>query len=378
MKKNLITALAFAVLPFCLMAQDIKKEKAEKDELKEKAEWKEKAEKKEKVEKKESREIIIRQKGDKDIQLKVEINGDNVTVNGKPLSEFKDDNVIINKRKMMITGDGDRMLFRNFSPEEGEFNFDDKFNEEQWRSNENMLGKLDAENSPSGFLGVTTEEDDAGAKITEVVKGSAAEKAGLKKGDIITTVADEKITGPEVLSDVIGFKKPKDEVKVTFKRAGKESTVKAILGHRKSSGTARSYSFSGPRGQARTFTIPGVAPHVNMEGFGQFDMPAIAGIDGLEMFGRQKRIGLKLQDTEDGVGVKVINVEDSSTAAIAGLKKDDVITEINEKKINNTDDAREELVPEEGKKSYKIKALRNGSEMAFDVKIPRKLKTADF
>ena len=243
--------------------------------------------------------------------------------------------------------------------------------------NEDFLKNYRAnEGKNAAFLGVTTEEDEDGAKITEVIKGSAAEKAGLKKGDIITKVADEKITGPEVLSDVIGFKKPKDEVKVTFKRAGKESTIKTTLSERRSLGTTRTYSFNGPR--ARTFTIPRVAPNVNMEGFGQFDMPAIAGMDGFDMFPRQKRVGLKLQDTEDGVGVKVINVEDSSTAAIAGLKKDDVITEINEKKIDNTDDAREELVPEEGRKSYKIKALRNGAAMTFDVKIPRKLKTADF
>ena len=356
MKKNFIAVLAFAMLPFCLMAQDVKKEKIEKEE---------KSKQKEKV-KKESREIIIRQKGDKDIQLKVEINGDNVTVNGKPLSEFKDDDITINKRKMMIT-DGNNKMYWNFSPgADGHFD-------------EDLLRKMEMDNDfgHSAFLGVTTEDDGDGAKVTEVVKGSAAEKAGLKKDDIITKVANEKITGPEVLSDVIGFKKPKDEVKVTYKRGGKEATVKAILGEKKSS-KIKSYSYSSPRARARTFTMPRISPDINMEGFGQFDMPAIAGMDGFEMFGRQKKIGLKLQDTEDGVGVKVINVEDSSTAAIAGLKKDDVITQINEKKIDNTDDAREELVPEEDRKSYKIKALRNGAEMTFDVKIPRKLKTADF
>ena len=365
MKKNFIAVLAFAILPFCLIAQDVKKEKIEKEEI---------VKEKTKKDKKESREIIIRQKGDKDIQLKVEINGDNVTVNGKPLSDFKDDDITINKRKMIIT-DGDNKMYWNFSPEPGEMDMDMDMGR---NFNEDLLKNYRADEGRSAaFLGVTTEEDEAGAKVTEVVKGSAAEKAGLKKDDIITKVADEKITGPETLSDVIRLKKPKDEVKVTFKRTGKESTVKATLGGRKTTGV-RSYSFSSPRARARTFTLPRVAPDVNMEGFGQFDMPAIAGMDGFEMFGRQKRIGLKLQDTEDGVGVKVINVEDSSTAAVAGLKKDDVITEINEKKIETTDDAREELVPEDGKKGYKIKALRNGTEMTFDVKIPRKLKTADF
>jgi serine protease Do len=94
-------------------------------------------------------------------------------------------------------------------------------------------------------------------------------------------------------------------------------------------------------------------------------------------FPSRKKIGLKIQDTEEGNGVKIINVEDSSTAAIAGIKKDDIITEINGKKIENTDDAREELVPDEDKKLYKIKINRGGSEMNFDVKIPRKLKTAN-
>jgi len=36
------------------------------------------------------------------------------------------------------------------------------------------------------------------------------------------------------------------------------------------------------------------------------------------------------------------------------------------------------MAPDPEKKSYKIKAKRNGAEMNFDVKIPRKLKTADF
>ena len=94
-------------------------------------------------------------------------------------------------------------------------------------------------------------------------------------------------------------------------------------------------------------------------------------------FPKQKKLGLKIQDTEDGDNVKIIAVEDSSAAALAGLQKEDVITEIDGKKIANTDDAREQLVPEEGKKMYKMKILRNKQEMNIDVKIPRKLKTVN-
>jgi serine protease Do len=49
---------------------------------------------------------------------------------------------------------------------------------------------------------------------------------------------------------------------------------------------------------------------------------------------------LKIQDTEEGTGVKVLDVEAASAAATAGLMKDDVITEIGGVKVTNTDEAR--------------------------------------
>ena len=368
MKKILIVLFAFVALPFAIMAQDINKEKVEKEELTEK---KEKAERKEKPEKKETQEIIIRQSGDKDINLKVEVNGDKITVNGKPLSEFKDKDVTINKRKMTIT-DGNKTMHFDFTPEgEGFEKFGENFGED-------FMKKWGGEDENKGaFLGVTTEATDGGVKVVEVVKGSAAEKAGLKKDDIITKVGDEKIISPDVLSDVVGFKKPADEIKIFYKRNGKENTVKALLGKRKQRKPAV-YSFKIPHNKLHSFTMPNLPapPLPNMEGLNE-DLLELQQNALENSFPRQKKIGLKIQDTEDGVGVKVMNVEDSSAAAIAGLKKDDIITEINGKKIDNTDDAREELIPDEDKKLYKIKINRAGSEMNFDVKIPRKLKTAN-
>lgn len=360
--------LFLAALPFGILAQNEAKEQAEQKEKKEQHERKEKAERKE------TNEIIIRQDGDKEIKLKVEIDGDKVTVNGKPLSDFKDDNVSINKRKMTIT-DGDHIMSFNFDGNGGDWekwgeNFGKNF-EQKWDFNSG------SENSNGAFLGVTSETADGGAKITAITKGSAAEKAGLKKGDVITKIDDEKITDPDVLADVIGFKKPDDEIKVSYKRDGKQTTIKAKLGKRK---TVRNYSYSGPKVRSFSFPAPPRAPMPpNMEGLQdvQDDLAEIQSDAIYQAFGNRKKIGLKIQDTEEGNGVKIINVEDSSAAATAGIKKDDIITEINGKKIENTDDAREELVPDEDKKSYKIKINRGGSEMNFDVKIPRKLKTAN-
>ena len=54
-----------------------------------------------------------------------------------------------------------------------------------------------------------------------------------------------------------------------------------------------------------------------------------------------------------------------------------MVTEIGGKKVTNTDEAREQLMENAEKSLYNIKAKRNGSEMSFDIKIPKKLKTAN-
>ena len=94
-------------------------------------------------------------------------------------------------------------------------------------------------------------------------------------------------------------------------------------------------------------------------------------------FPRQKKLGLRIQDTEEGNGVKVLDVEDSSASSTAGLKKDDIITEIGGVKVTNTDEVRDQLMENSEKSSYNIKARRNGTEMSFEIKIPKKLKTAN-
>ncbi len=323
--------------------------------------------------KEESQEIIIRKKGDKTTKLTLEINGDAVLINGKPMVEFNEDGITVNKKKIIIK-EGQKLRFADRNGGEG--------------GSRSFMWN-DDENESRAFLGVTTDKDEKGAIIREITASSAAEKAGLQKDDIITKIGDQAITGPDVLSNAITAKKPKDEVKIYYLRNGKEKNTKATLGERKSS--VKTYSFSGPDGSFNTFTVPGVpfAPDMGnfeqlreleslrnlapdmAEGFNRFDFD----FDG--PFSKRQKLGIKIQDTEESTGVKVLEVSDSSAAANAGLKKDDIITEIDGKKVMNTDDAREQLADAAEKSTYNIKARRNGTEMSFDIKIPKKLKTAN-
>ena len=91
----------------------------------------------------------------------------------------------------------------------------------------------------------------------------------------------------------------------------------------------------------------------------------------------KQKLGLKIQDTEESNRVKVLDVEPGSAAGKAGLQRDDIVIEIDGEKINNTDEARLQLQENAERSAYKIKATRNGNTMEFEVKIPKKLKTAD-
>lgn len=359
MKKIVFTAaiICFAAFTTTLTAQDDKGEKGAKGEK----------------DKKETQEIIIRKKGQKDAKISVEINGDKITINGKPLSEFKDDEITINKRNIIIRDGKGGTRFQMHSED---------FEGFSWSG--------DDDGETCAFLGVTTavsndgsgDTKPKGAEITNITKVSAAEKAGLKNGDVITRINDKKVNDPNSLSEVVTSFKPKDEVTVYFKRDGKEQSAKATLGKRKEK-RGISYSLSGPGGMTRSFSMPRVpgTPGVDMGDMSPGMWSPGAGDNNYKFFTdtypRQQKLGVKIQDTEEGKGVKVLDVDKDSPAEKAGLKKDDVITEIGGKKITNTDEMREGLMDAMEKSAYNIKAMRNGSAMSFDIKIPKKLKTAN-
>lgn len=68
-----------------------------------------------------------------------------------------------------------------------------------------------------------------GAYVEQVVSGSPADKAGVKKGDIITKVDGNKINENNTLAKIISGKKVGDSVTVTIWRAGKTQDWKIVL-----------------------------------------------------------------------------------------------------------------------------------------------------
>jgi len=287
-------------------------------------------------------EFMIKRKGEKDSKVVIEIKNGEVFINGKPVDEFDDDNITVRKKR---AGDaGDMFVLAPHSP----------FRGGAW----NYSGD-DMTDSKTAFLGVSSEKDDKeGVEIKEVTKASAAEKAGLKKGDVITKIDNTKIDDPEELTEAIRKHKPEDKVVITFKRDGKEQTVTAVLG-----------KFKWKNGSTYNYKIP----EMNFD-FNQAPMPG----HGVHAWGfGGPKIGIKAQDTEDGKGVKILDVDDESPASKAGLKEGDVITQFDGKDVNGANQLAELARAARTKSSIKVKLNREGKAQEVEVKIPKKLKTTD-
>ena len=72
-------------------------------------------------------------------------------------------------------------------------------------------------------------QDTQGVLVSDVVPGGAAEKAGLKRYDIITAVNGEKIEDSNVFRNKVAGTPPGTEIKLTIVRDGKEQEVTAKL-----------------------------------------------------------------------------------------------------------------------------------------------------
>lgn len=346
--KKVIQKISFTILaaalmaPACLLAQKNNKDK----EVKEEKEVKE--------QKKETEQIIITRKGNIDEKIVVEVIGDKVIVNGKEVKDDKDGEVTVRRHQV-------RSYRGNTSLQTWNDGYFDQFSD----YNDQLRTFTMDENR--AMLGVNTDQGDNGAEIQSITKESAAEKAGLKKGDIITKVGDQKIETPDDLTKAIHDHKPGDKVSITYLREKKEQKVTAELGKWES---IILY------GNTNTLvTIPRVPP-----------VPRVPSVSRLtdRSFGQTwnwsgtgPKLGISVQDAEDGKGVNVIEVDEDGNAAKAGIEEDDIITEVDGKAVNSTDEIAKLIKESKDKVSVKIKLLRNGKTENIEVKIPRKLKTAE-
>jgi len=144
-----------------------------------------------------------------------------------------------------------------------------------------------------------------GALVTEVVPNSPAAKAGIRAGDVITAVDDQKIRNSNDLQMAIMYRRPGERVTVTLVRDKKALVLSVILEER-----------------------PEESPSAAVPGISRF------GITVQDLTPELKsRYGIARES-----GVVVVAVEPGSRAYWAGLQAGDLIVEVNRQPVSSTSD----------------------------------------
>ena len=161
------------------------------------------------------------------------------------------------------------------------------------------------------YFGIQGEDAPGGFKLTEIIENGPAAKAKLKVGDVVTAVDGKPAENYEKAIEAIQAKKVGDQVKLTVKRGDKTEEITVKLETRPTTGPGAIAGGGGGGGRG------------GRGGQGRGGFAALAA--------DQPWPGFIARDTEDGIRVRAVN-EDSS-AAKAGIKADDMITEVDGKKV---------------------------------------------
>ena len=179
-----------------------------------------------------------------------------------------------------------------------------------------LLPQLEKGKVIRGWLGVSIQEvtediaksfklDKAeGALVAEVIEDSPAEKGGLERGDIVIGFDGKDISSPNELQRVVANTLPKKRVKVKVMRDGKTRTLTVKVGAMPDEFPEAEKTISTDLG----LTVQSLTPELAE----QFDWP------------------------RDEKGVLITNVESGTAGAEAGLRRGDLIKEINRQAVEDT------------------------------------------
>lgn len=177
-------------------------------------------------------------------------------------------------------------------------------------------------------------EDNQGALVTQVFDGDPADRAGIRKGDIITAVDGKKIATSRELSQEVANSRVGEKVSVSVLRDGRERSVEVELTKRKDSRLSLrepaddSGAENGDLGLKLSELTPDTA----------------------------RRLGLESVEQ----GVVVTGVDPEGKGAEAGIEPGDLIKEINRERIGSLKDYRMQMA-----------AVNSGDEVKLLIQRPR-------
>jgi serine protease Do len=186
-----------------------------------------------------------------------------------------------------------------------------------------LLPQLEKGKVIRGWLGVSiqqvTEEiaksfnlkEPKGALVAEVIEDSPAEQGGLERGDIIVAFDEKDVAAPNELQRIVANTTPEKRAKVKVIRDGKTKVLTVKVGTMPDELPETTGTITTDLG----LTVQNLTPELAE----QFDWP------------------------RDEKGVLITGVEPGSAGAEAGLRRGDLIKEINRKVVTSTEDYKELL-----------------------------------
>ena len=167
-----------------------------------------------------------------------------------------------------------------------------------------------------------------GVLVESVMEGEAAEKAGLKAGDVVTHVGEKAVDSPHDLLFAVLSYKPGDKVKLTVNRDGAEK-VYEVIARQRSGDVDR-----GPGGQVGTI----------------------------------ESLGLRMQPTQDGLVVAAILPNSPASRAEPELQPGDLVILVNGEKVASHEDVTKAL--KKTKNDVVLLYVQRGDEGKYLVGIP--------
>jgi serine protease Do len=219
-----------------------------------------------------------------------------------------------------------------------------------------------------------------GVGITQVIPGSPAEKAGLRKDDVILRLDGENITSVRKLNRLVAEIAPDQTVKVTVSRGGSEQELTATIGKRDNVSTVQGLFGGDPK----VWKWEGYPK--NFEGLKNFKfenpLPEGCGFDFDKendltfMLSNSRRIGVSTMSLNKqladyfgiagGKGVLVTSVTEDGPAAKVGVKAGDVITAIDGEAVDSPGDL-SRVINRKKEGSVTLTVIRNKSQQTFVV-----------
>jgi len=178
-----------------------------------------------------------------------------------------------------------------------------------------------------GYLGVNIQsmtpelakalklKETKGALVTDVVEGSPAEKAGVKRGDVVVAYNGKEIEDSHNLPVMVAATPVGQEITLTVLRDGKEQRLRMEVAKLPSDESkAKAEESAQPAGGKLGLRLHNVNPEL------------------------ARQLGLKADR-----GVVVMGVEPGSAAAEAGIQEGDVILEVNRKPVTSINEVKEQV-----------------------------------